>query len=464
MKLLLLLPDGVGVRNFVNGPFLRKALVRGPLHALHVIPADLLGNYSDPKQESVRWHRFLDHQDRPLCFILRNCLAYSQGYWINNRPMRMRWKQSVNGSWRTKAALNMARVVGRSAASPRGIHMLDRLHTFVARRQPEVAYYRDLFTQFRPTVLFCSKQRSPPILAPVLAAQSLGIPTAAFIFSWYNLSSKGQIEAPFDHFLVWRQHMQEELLRYYPDVKAERVHIVGTPQFDPYSDPNLLLSREAFFQSIGADSNRPLICYSGGDCTNAVEDPQHVRILMQLIRSGQIKGRPQVLLRPSPIDEFSRYDAVRQDFPELIYKRPEWLDSSMREWAMSIPAPSDTQMLANLTHHASINVNFASTMTLDFAIRDKPVVNVAFDVTKPFPLGMPLYDYIEMFDHYRPVNQLGAARCAVSAEQLAEHVNSYLEDPSLDREGRRRFVELEVGVPVGASSNLVIETLEQISL
>ena len=48
------------------------------------------------------------------------------------------------------------------------------------------------------------------------------------------------------------------------------------------------------------------------------------------------------------------------------------------------------QFLANLTHHADLNVNLASTMTLDFAIHDKPVVNVAFDPLPPPPLGVPL--------------------------------------------------------------------------
>ena len=44
----------------------------------------------------------------------------------------------------------------------------------------------------------------------MLAAKSLGIPTATFIFSWDNLSSKGRIAAPFDYYLVWSEHMGDE--------------------------------------------------------------------------------------------------------------------------------------------------------------------------------------------------------------------------------------------------------------
>nr|MBA2527098.1 hypothetical protein [Pyrinomonadaceae bacterium] len=46
MNLLLLIPDGVGVRNFILGDFLRQASEKGPVYALHTIPENLLTAYS----------------------------------------------------------------------------------------------------------------------------------------------------------------------------------------------------------------------------------------------------------------------------------------------------------------------------------------------------------------------------------------------------------------------------------
>ena len=96
-----------------------------------------------------------------------------------------------------------------------------------SRTRPEVDDYREIFNRIRPAVLFCSHQRPTTVLPAVLAARSLGIPTATFIFSWDNLSSKGRIAAPFDHYLVWSDHMRQELLQFYPHVPHENVHIVG---------------------------------------------------------------------------------------------------------------------------------------------------------------------------------------------------------------------------------------------
>jgi CDP-glycerol glycerophosphotransferase (TagB/SpsB family) len=105
----------------------------------------------------------------------------------------------------------------------------------------------------------------------------------------------------------------------------------------------------------------------------------------------------------------------------------------------------------------------ASTMTLDFAIHDKPVVNIAFDVADPPPFGVPLWDFYYRYEHYRPVVELGAARFARSSGELAEHVNAYLQDPSLDRDSRSKLVNLEVGHQVGQSSRKILQVLESIS-
>ena len=232
-NIVLLVPDGVGVRNFVIGPFLQQACARGPVHVLHAIPDTLLPHYGAALNGSVQWHGLLPFGERPLSFLLRNSLSFAQMYWVDNFPMRLVRDRAFVGSWRTRTALRLARMVGHAAAAPQRMRVLDRVHASVVSRFQESEHYRRLFEECRPSVLFCSHQRPTQILPPVLAARALGIPTATFIFSWDNITTKGRIAAPFDHFLVWSDQMRSEMLRFYPDVKPERIHVVGTPQFRP---------------------------------------------------------------------------------------------------------------------------------------------------------------------------------------------------------------------------------------
>ncbi len=53
MNTVVLLPDGVGVRNFVLGNFLKLASNEGEVHTLHLIPDDLLKTYSADTNGSV---------------------------------------------------------------------------------------------------------------------------------------------------------------------------------------------------------------------------------------------------------------------------------------------------------------------------------------------------------------------------------------------------------------------------
>lgn len=461
----LLIPDGVGARNFVLGPFLRHAAERGQVHALHSFPDDMLPLYTAGLNgnSNVQWHALSPYRSNTMALLLSDSLANAHMYWADTGAMRYRRNRPIKGSVRKQIGIRAARIVGRMAASPSRILMLDKLHSSAASRMPEVEQYRKLFKETKPAVLFCTHQRPPSIIAPVLAAKSLGIPTATFIFSWDNLTSKGRIAAPFDHYLVWSELMREEMLRYYPDVTPEQVHIVGTPQFDPYADERTLWPRAKFFNMIGADPSRPLICYSGGDVYTCPEDQEHVRVLMELVRAGRIERNPQVIVRPAPVDNGKRFEEVRKLYPELIYAPPAWKHAKPGDWSSTMPTPEDVPFLANLTHYADLNVNVGSTMTLDFALHDKPVVNVAFNVVDPPPHGVPLWEFVDMFDHYRPVLQLGAARSARSPEEFVNHINAYLDDPSLDREARRKFVELEVSYPLGRSSQRIVEVLEQIA-
>lgn len=462
-RVAVFVPDGVGVRNFVIGRFLNVLAERAKVTVFHVIPENAVSTYASSVKGDVEWRPMLDYQQPHWPLLLQDALEKGHMHWAGTVAMRRALSRPVTGPLRWRAFRHSARILGRMSASARRLRWLERLHCAAVGHQPEVEQYRQIFREIRPSVLFSTHQRPTAIIPAVLAARSLGIPTATFIFSWDNLSSKGRIAAPFDHYLVWSRHMRGELQQYYPHLNPKSIHIVGTPQFEPYAAPQLLWSREEFCKRVGADPTRPIICYSGGDAGTCPEDPKHLSVLMEFVRSGRIRHNPQVLLRPVPVDDGRRYQPVLERFPEILYCHPAWFHAEAGNWRRVIPRPEDVQFLANLTHHADLNVNLGSTMTLDFGLHDKPVVNLAFDCADPPIFGMPVWDYYYQYEHIRPVVNFGAARFARTADQLADEINAYLDHPELDREGRRRLAEMQVDVPLAESSQRTVEALERIA-
>lgn len=458
----LFIPDGVALRNFVLGRFLDELTCRADVDLYHNLPREVADQYAPNTRDGVTWQPILDYSQSRAVSVLQSCLAYAHMFWADTHSMRRARSRPVHAPFRSRMLVYACRVAGRMTAGPKRIEWMDELQFSLVRKREEVESYKRLFEKTKPSLVFSGCQRPFCVLPAILAAKDLRIPTATFIVSWDNLSSKGRIIVPYDHFLVWSANMRRELLQYRPNVAPENIHVVGTPQFDPYGDPNMLWDRAEFFSRIGGDPQRPLICYSGGDEGTCPEDPEHVRILAGAIRAGQIRRNPQVLIRPSPVDPGTRYDNVRRDFPELIFKLPRWTHTRPGDWTRVIPSAEDVRFLANLAHYSDMNVNLGSTMTLDFGLHDKPVVNMAFDVADPPHFGMPVYDYYYKYEHFRPVVEFGASKIVRSEDQLPGCVNAYLDNPALDREGRRRLVDLHVDVPPGQSSKATVAALIRI--
>jgi hypothetical protein len=101
--------------------------------------------------------------------------------------------------------------------------------------------------------------------------------------------------------------------------------------------------------------------------------------------------------------------------------------------------PEGTAHIAQLLDASAVTINVASSISIDAAIFDTPVVNLRFD-TEP---GRPYlksarrqYDT----DHYLQVLRTGAVRLADSPEQLIDEVRRYLADPALERAERADLV------------------------
>lgn len=458
-RILFLVPDGVGVRNFLLEPFARTASQWIEPAVLTGFPPELL------PEEARRWptRPFFPFREKPWGSLLRYALAYAHQYRWRTHAMLSNLARPVGGRWQRRLLHRCAKAAGRMHASPEGLLRLAGALEKETARSGACRQYMDLLRELKPQAVFCTHQRPVTVLPAVLAARALGIPTVTFIYSWDNLSGQGRIAAPFDYYFVWSPHMKSELLRYYPDVREEQTVITGTPQFDAYADPSLYVSREEFFRQIGADPARPLICYSGGDRGTCPNEPNQLAVFLELARRGRLNGNPQILFRPSPADEGSRFAWVREAYPELIFARPRWRFAADSNWANNMPTQEDVGILVNLARHADAGVNMASTMTMDFAVFDKPVVNIGYWSEDPRNLEtVPWRKYYE-FEHYRPVVELGAVRVAYSAGELAGYVNEALSSPGACAAGRKALLKLQMDQPPGGAARRVAEALAEIA-
>lgn len=345
--------------------------------------------------------------------------------------------------------------------SNKSILLAERLQFLFFSKNRITQTYLKLLKEDQPTHLFFTHQR-PPFLAPFLyAAQQLKIPTSTFIFSWDNLASKGRMLGTFDCFLVWSHLMQSELLYFYPKVTKEKVKVVGTPQFEPYVMPKYETTAEDFCKKFQLDADLKTICYSCADVSIGANDPIVIRTIANAIRTNTIKTKVQLIVRTSPAEDDARFSAVREEFPEIIWNVPKWIltrKNHAESWSQRVPSEADVKDLRSLLQHVDLNINMCSTMSLDFMLFDKPVINTVF--------GNPengLYNDQRFLDfgHFKKVVDSQSVSIAKNETELISQINEALDNPNQRTEARKAMIDLQVSEPLKGTSKRIATTLYQ---
>jgi CDP-Glycerol:Poly(glycerophosphate) glycerophosphotransferase len=296
-----------------------------------------------------------------------------------------------------------------------------------------------LFDQYRPSLLVTSNPGLIFSEIPLLrTAARRGVRSMAVDPSWDNFTNKLIPVRRVNRLIVWNDLMKQQAIDlhgYGPD----EVRVAGTPQWDLYFRGGTLISRDAFCATVGADPGRRLVTLT---TTPRELYPHHdhvLRVMVEAMQSGAWRQRAQILVRLHPRDELDAYQAFR-GVPHVIIEKP-FRETVRAGDGLSVDVTADNQRhLANTMRHSDVVVNVASTLAIEAAIFDTPVVNISFD-------GETAADWVRSarryyrFTHYTNVTRHGAVRVAETPAQLVDAIGRYLDDPSLDRDGRRRMVE-----------------------
>jgi hypothetical protein len=288
----------------------------------------------------------------------------------------------------------------------------------------------------------------------------LKIPVSTFIFSWDNLSSKGRMMGPFNSFLVWSDLMKKELLYFYPATKPENVTIVGTPQFEPYTMDSYPTDRKIFFEKFKLDSSKKIICFSCADSSIGQNDALVIKTIARAIRENLIDFDSQLLVRTSPAEDGKRFEEVKKEYPEIVWNIPNWeltRENHSENWSQRVPTIEDIIDLKSILQFVDLNVNMCSTMSLDFMLFNKPVINTVFgNKTNGLFDDQKFLNYT----HYKKVIESGAVTIAKNSKELIDAINMDLKSPTIKSHKQKELVKLQIGKPLERTSKRIVEALK----
>jgi hypothetical protein len=300
------------------------------------------------------------------------------------------------------------------------------------------ARYADLFAAYRPALLVTPTTGLYFGEGPLMArADRLGVPSVAIDLSWDHFTTK---TAPLRRVMalsVWNDLMKREAMQLH-GYRDDQVTVAGVPQFDIYADKQRLGSRAEFFKRVGADPERKLITLTTIPPVLFDNHPHVIDTLLRAIDANAFGQPAQLLVRVHPRDNLSQYDRF-VEHPHVHIEKP-FRETIVAEGSNVDPSLADRLHLGATLYHSDVIVNVASTIAIEAAIMDTPIVNLAYD-------GDEQREYLEStrryydYTHYRPLVDARATRLAKSPDELVSEVTQYLNNAQRDSEGRALAAE-----------------------
>lgn len=435
--IVLIVPRGEAVRNTLYSDTLEILRQNARLTLLSVVDDDEFRARFTPLVD--RFVALKEHKQAKLVGYLRMAVEDAHFRWLWSAVARNKWEREdlkaarQKRNWFRTGEKALAKFLG-NRPTLENLTKVERAATYKMRPTTE---FDTLFNEIKPDLVFnASHIHGFAGELPARVAHAMGIPTAGFVFSWDNLTSRSRILVPYDYFLVWTQEQKTLLRKLYPRISKDNVFVTGTPQMDFHFKPEYLLSREELCAKMGIDPTRPFILWTTGIHTHFPEEHRHIENAIRILQELDITPRPQLVVRvyaKGASDEMK--ELAKQQIPDVVFPPVEW------DPVRLMPRHEDLYTYTSQVRHAALSINAASTVTLEFLLLDKPVINLDFD-----PPGTDLhpsdgYARHIRFDHFLPVAESGATMVATSSEELKQFIVRGLTQPQADSAKRAAFVQ-----------------------
>lgn len=439
------LSTGMEIKNFLLGDFYKLAKAQQDLRLIVFVP----------QEKSERYKQEFGHE---RC-IMEPMVDLEQ----DKRPVKKFFRVLMLASIPTRTIRSRQKFVYLSGGSllafsgKRLIWLLGHMRMFRALlRALEYYIFHDdrawlpYFDRYRPDLVFGAALKYEESMVLLKAAKRRRVASIGMAASWDNFSSKLFLSVHPDMLLVQNESMVGEAERL-GDYPSGKIRVVGFPQFDHYFDLAWVMNKEEVASIIGADPAKRWITYFTGGLLMGGLRMEDLRdqadVVIGAMKSEELPNS-QLLVRIHPVDPI-KFEPKNPNVKVLDFGRN--FDFSAEEM----------KLLANLVRLSDVTVNFGSTMTLEAAIFDRPVISVGFNgyADAKVPTFRRLAWALDNTTHYDSIEKSGGVWRAKSPEDFVSALKTYLENPSLHREGRERIVKGLVGRLDGTSGRRILDAV-----
>lgn len=316
---------------------------------------------------------------------------------------------------------------------------------------------RGLLKKYTPDLVFLPDIYAPEDIYLGIEAKRQGVRTLGLVRSWDNLTSKGTCLFIPEHLVVHNEYLKDQAQRIL-GINEKDISVTGLPHFDYYKN-YVSTPRSVFLDRLGLPDGSLYILFAPYLGTYRLAVNEILRILDAAILDGRLPANLKIIVRMPPSYNPGYQEVWTSDRILVDYPGERFYNSGKSDWEFS---QKDMTHFADSLVHASVILNFASTISIDAAALGRPVINIGFDGydKKGFAESISA---IYVVDHFHSIIRSGGAPMVKTEVHLLEKINEYIKDPSLDTDRRINMVEHQCGrIDGGASERLANCVIDQL--
>ena len=313
--------------------------------------------------------------------------------------------------------------------------------------------FASYFEKYKPEKVFLAHLFDDNQAHLLREAKRRGVTSIGFVNSWDKLTARHSLRLLPDKLIVFNDIVKKEAINC-ADMNEKDIVVAGIPHYDWHVNYQPL-SRGEFCKKKGIDPEKKLIVYAPMGKAFSNSDWDIIDLLRKEIEEGVIKNA-ELFVRFQPND-FVEEGELQKRRHFLKYDMPGVRFSEIRNvnWDMGF---DDIKGLTDTLANANLFICYASSMSIDAAVFDVPVININFEVREKELVSKSPTHFYKMA-HYNNAIQSGGIRLPRNKEDFIGWINKYLENPSLDKEGRKRLVKEQCWRVDGRAGNRIAKSI-----
>ena len=291
--------------------------------------------------------------------------------------------------------------------------------------QKIIKQYKELLKNINPDLVIATAPFITNDIPLMKTVNKMKIPSAFFVLSYDNITSRPPLTVFFDNYFVWNSMNKDELINQYDRIDESQIKICGPIQFDWHQNKmKYLKSKKEWFLKSKLDVKRKTILF-GTNVEKASPHDQHV-VQSILNFNKNIGLKFQIIIRLHPNDKMERWKNFSESDNSIAFSLSSYGNSFINENITS---------LINDICHSDVIVSNGTSIALDAIRLKKPAIFFAFD--DRYPKSDPksfdkLAKDIYKREHIVPLIKFGGVKLVHSFTELKNEIVNFINNSNIN--------------------------------